>query len=1349
MFEELQKEVQHYFDNLIKEVNECYKIAQKARSRGKDPYEGVEIPPAEDVASRVEELIGPKGVKNRIQELQEKGLDNEKIAFKITKEIIDKKFIKDIDKAELAKLAIRAGLCILTSGITAAPIEGLVDVKIRKNKDGTEYIAMYFSGPIRAAGGTAAAQAVMLGDYVRKLIKLDRYKPSNDEIERYLEEIILYKRLRNLQFPIKAKSIRSAAKNCPIEITGEPTEKEEVTGYRNIWRINTNKVRGGACLVLNDGIIGKAHKLMKIVEKFDFKGWEWLKDLQEKEEEMELKEDSDPIKPKDKFIAGIIAGRPIFSHPSRKEGFRIRYGRVRNTGLAAVGLNKYTMKITGNFLVQGTQFITERPGKASISIAVDSIEGPIVKIFDGSVIKIENEITYKKYMDKIQRILYLGDVLIGFGEFLENNHILIPSGYTEEWWCAEFKEVLKKYYNNQIEELSTKLKIDSDRLSTLLSDPFYNFPNEIEAIKISEILGLPIHPKYTFFWEYITRDDVIKLRNWLLTAKYIDNNNTNKNNKISSIKNMELDLKSHSEEKKILEILGIEHFVKGDKIIIAKYSYIIQKIFNLNDPESNFEFILPTKKNHFVGNFLKYKIRAKAPYRIGGRMGRPEKADERVKFHTLFPVGNEGGNRRDIIKAAENKIISLEIVNRKCPKCNQETIYYICPKCHIRTKIITKCTNVNCGKEVNSDYCPYCKSPVKTYGYKKVNLAQILKTAKSNIEEEIPAYIKGVKGLMNRHHIFEPLEKAILRVKWNLYIFRDGTIRFDSVDAPLTHFTPKEIGLSLDKLKKLGYSRDIYGNKIENSEQIIELKPQDIIIPYNGADFLVKVANFIDELLIKFYHLNPYYNIDTIGDLIGQIVIGLAPHTSAGIIGRIIGFTKSKICYAHPYWHAAKRRNCFLGDTTILININGVPKKVSLYKLYHELFDNEIFSNSVFSKNLPKKDIKVYSFDLESKKIVLTEIIDVIKSPAPEHLIEIILEDNRAFITTYDHPIIVYANGKFIEKKALEINLRDKFLVYNKNYFGSTENLTYNSLNTNELEFLEVREKKVIKSNFSFVYSLNAKKYHTIFVNDNIMTHQCDGDEDSIILLLDALLNFSRLYLPTTRGGMMDAPLVISIILRPKEVDKEVFNLETIEHFPLEFYEATLNYTPPKQLLDKIEIINDRLGKPEEYFNIHYTIPNSTISSSPTVTAYKKYEKIKDKVNAQLSLGIKIDAVDVVDEVNRLLNTHFIPDIIGNMRAFTTQQIRCPRCNLKFRRIPLSGVCPQCNNKLIFTVHEGGIVKYLEIAKELANKFKLNDYIKQRLELIENDINSLFKNRKKSVLITKFFNNKANNNKKS
>ncbi|MBD3230730.1 MAG: DNA polymerase II large subunit, partial [Candidatus Lokiarchaeota archaeon] len=614
MTDDTPKEIKKYFKALTEECKICYAIAEKAREKGYDPEDRIEIPPAEDVASRVEELIGPPGVRDRINKLKKKGLDTEEIAFKITKEIVKGKFI-ETDRSDLAKLAIRAGLCILTAGITAAPIEGLVDVRIQKNKDGSNYISMYFSGPIRAAGGTAAAQAVVLGDFVRDLMDIDRYKPSKDEIERYLEEIKLYKRIRNLQFPVKPKLIRKTAKNIPVEVTGEPTEKEEVTGYRNIWRIRTNKIRGGACLVLNDGIIGKSHKLMKIVERFEFKGWNWLSDLQQKNR-VEDNEDEEKIKPVDKFIAGVIAGRPILSHPSKKEGFRIRYGRVRNTGLAAVGLNIFTMKITGNFLVQGTQFITERPGKGSISMGVDWIEGPIVKLYNGSVVKIENNKDYNNYKDKIKRILYLGDVLIGFGEFLENNHILVPSGYTEEWWGEECRKLIESKYN-EVSNFSEDCKINNDRIKSLFDNPFDVYPLETEVLELSKLLDLPIHPRYTPFWEYVSEQDVRKIRKWFISGKFVENNAeiASENESI-----LEIPLENHTLEKSIIERLGIEHKVEDNKVIIKKNSLILKELLKLDQPELELEISLPNRKNNFMGKFFEYKIRAKAPYRMGGRM---------------------------------------------------------------------------------------------------------------------------------------------------------------------------------------------------------------------------------------------------------------------------------------------------------------------------------------------------------------------------------------------------------------------------------------------------------------------------------------------------------------------------------------------------------------------------------------------------------------------------------------------------------------------------------------------------------------------------------------------------------
>ena len=56
----------------------------------------------------------------------------------------------------------------------------------------------------------------------------------------------------------------------------------------------------------------------------------------------------------------------------------------------------------------------------------------------------------------------------------------------------------------------------------------------------------------------------------------------------------------------------------------------------------------------------------------------------------------------------------------------------------------------------------------------------------------------------------------------------------------------------------------------------------------------------------------------------------------------------------------------------------------------------------------------------------------------------------------------------------------------------------------------------------------------------------------------------------------------------------------------------------------------------------------------------------------------------------------------------------------------MSRNCPVCRGKLIFTVHEGGIKKYLEPSLSLANKYNLSVYMKQNLELIKRHIESIF-----------------------
>jgi DNA polymerase II large subunit len=60
---------------------------------------------------------------------------------------------------------------------------------------------------------------------------------------------------------------------------------------------------------------------------------------------------------------------------------------------------------------------------------------------------------------------------------------------------------------------------------------------------------------------------------------------------------------------------------------------------------------------------------------------------------------------------------------------------------------------------------------------------------------------KGVLGLSSRDKTPEPLEKGILRAKHGINIFKDGTVRYDLTDLPLTHFRSDEIGTSPEILE--------------------------------------------------------------------------------------------------------------------------------------------------------------------------------------------------------------------------------------------------------------------------------------------------------------------------------------------------------------------------------------------------------------------------------------------------------------------------------------------------------------------------------------------------------------------
>jgi len=1062
-----------------------FAIAERARALGFDPEESVEIKIAHDLAERVEELVGPEGVAQRIRELS-KDMDREELSLRIAMEIARGEIGRFNTDDERMFHAIRCGLATLTEGVLVAPLEGLIKVKRGKNNDGSDYISVFYAGPIRSAGGTAQAMSVLIADVVRREMGIGRYIPTEEEIERYKEEVPLYKRLQHLQYLPSNEEIDLIVRNCPVCIDGEGTEKEEISGHKGLKRFETDRVRGGACLVLAEGLCLKARKLQKHVRKLGINGWEFIDSFIDRGEESEEEDEEEDAK----YLKDVVGGRPVLSYPNRAGGFRLRYGRSRTSGLAACSLSPVVMTLINDFLAVGTQIKIETPGKAAAVSICDKLDNPSVVLDNGDFVEVRTIEEARSLRGRVREITDMGEILISYGEFLENNRALLPPSYTKEWWEKELEEKGGK----KAEDLTFK-----------------------EALELSKNYSIPLNPAYTLFWGDIDLSAVKKLREYILQKGHIDSG--------------KLVLEADESIKRILLDLGVYHKCDHD-YGITEHTEVLLASLGL---ESSGEKIVEKLKDcdaastiEYVSKMLGVRVKNRAPTRIGVRMGRPEKSKERLMNpppHVLFPLKFAGGKQRLVNQAAKQNYIEAEIGVRRCNSCGQRTYRYKC-LCGGRTTF----------EKVDSV---------------KIDLNNELESAINFVRERNIENIKGVEGLISKNKEPEILEKGLLRAKHNLHVNKDGTLRYDMTDVTLTHFKPAEINVSIEKLKDLGYDKDCYGKKLESEEQIVELKPQDIVVSKDCMDFLLKSAKFMDDLLVKLYGMEPYYRAEERGDLFGCAIIGLAPHTSAGVLGRVIGYTNANVCFAHPFYHAAKRRNC-------------------------------------------------------------------------------------------------------------------------------------------------------------------------------------DGDEDCVMLLLDGLINFSLHYLPTTRGGRMDCPLILTTVIDPKEIDKEAWNVDIMHSYPLEFYRRAEDGANPKDISDMMDYVEKHLGTD---FSMGFSSEFDTerIDKGNTTSSYKVLGSMQEKIELQLELARKIRAVDEIDVAAKLINTHLLPDMMGNLTAFSRQQFRCTKCNTKYRRIPLSGKC-KCGNALVLTVHKASVRKYLDISKKIIDEYDVPMYVKQCVYVAEASINSLFENEKKITL---------------
>jgi len=1068
-----------------------------------------------------------EGLADRLRVLL-KSVGKEKAAMAISQEIALGKFGR-IETAKALEYGVRTGLAVMTDGVTVAPIQGIYSVSIKQNDDNSAYPSVSYAGPMRSAGGTEAALSLVIADATAKKLGLSNYRAREEEIGRFTEELRVYEReVGNFQYRVTDEDIRATISNLPVEIDGIGTDPVEVVVHRGMKRVTTDGVRGGALRVLNDGVIGRAHKLEKKLTSLGISGWEWLTQLSGG-----TQQSANETEHAGAHFEEVISGRAVISSPGKKGGFRLRYGRCFNTGLSTIGIHAALTTLLDYPVVAGTQVKVDLPGKAATIAFVDSIQGPTVLLADGSVRRINDVLEAEEVRDKLLRIIDLGDALVSFGDFLENNKNLSPSPYVSEWWVQDLENAILSGPQQEALQLAG---ITKERIQEIINAPTRTQVSAREAISLAENLGIPVHPQHTYRIDALVVSELSELRRASQAHGGL----------------VVTDITSHH-VKRFLERALIPHRVEGGSAIIeGETALAITRLLALSSE------IVPTNSFRdtieMIKGLSRLRIGRQATTTVGVRVGRPEKAMlRRLKppVHTLFPVGPAGGPSRNLLSAStRDQTVEIDIINLICPSCGERRTSIKCDQCGEATQRFLTCPR--CKQDTNDSFCPNCKILTTTHSKTRFDLRNKLAFATKKVPHDSTKPVKGVRGLTSHSKMPEVVEKGIIRSNNDVYVYKDGTIRVDATNAPLTHFRPRDIETNLETLRTLGYTVDFRGDPLSSEGQILEIKPQDIILPYSISDDLVRMTKFVDEELFHLYDMGPFYRATQPSDLIGKIVVGLAPHTSVGVVGRIIGFARTQVCFASPCWHAAKRRDC-------------------------------------------------------------------------------------------------------------------------------------------------------------------------------------DGDGDSILLLLDALLNFSFEYIPDQIGGLMDTPLLIQPIIIPAEVDDQAHNFDIASRYPREFYEATQNHPSAVSLEPMIERIGTRLAGERQFFGFNFTHETSAITIKRSRGTYSTLKTLAEKIANQIEVADKIEAVSTREVVESIIRTHLIRDIMGNTKKYASQAFKCRNCGMNYRRPPISGRCNNCGSELRETLTQASVEKYLMTAQRLAREYNVDEYLRSRLEMAERELDQLFRRRDKST----------------
>lgn len=578
-------------------------------------------------------------------------------------------------------------------------------------------------------------------------------------------------------------------------------------------------------------------------------------------------------------------------------GFRL----ITNQDLPknVVGLHPAVYALLRGKIGYGSKLYINGKGPYGVTF-LENISPPVVKLKDGTVKVFTGE---REDLERIKEILFFGDLALSS---------IKVNVYTESKWFEDLYKASR-----------------DDLLKVVKEGRRFHIIKEV-----SEKHNIPLHPSYVFFLPLLSVSEILKLRG---TIKTFEAQETPK-------------LIFESSAKPLLEkalvpfkIIGGEVNVEGDNALA---------LYHLLRPDKELKEI-PTETSELLSYLSGFKIpnisSSFASFSFKIKLEQETRKTEGP--HVIFPLGDYYQISKDVL---DHGTIYVELANLYCDRCSIFTLGKKCPKCGVSTKLIYFCER--CKKFTAQERCEVCNSTTKPNSLKGVDIVKEVARESELIGLKPLRPLIGIEELKSYIKIPELLSKGIIRQYHAITVDEDATVKFPTYICFTNIFKIANVETSVEKIKWMGYEADVFIEKLSSDDQYIQIKPYDIIIPKEAANLFLKVARYLDELLIRVYKLKEYYKAEAPEDLLGHLVVLVPEGTNTGLILRIIGFTKDNVAYIHPSTSKVLNINFGfqLGKLSLLLDT-----LINFSKFYVE---EEVDGFPSFIQPVLKKDAKNESF---------------------------------------------------------------------------------------------------------------------------------------------------------------------------------------------------------------------------------------------------------------------------------------------------------------------------------------------------------------------------------------------------